>query len=255
MTILTAENITVRFGGVIANDDVSLKLERGKIIGLIGPNGSGKTTLFNALTGYAPIAKGKVTLLGKDITNLPPHKRTRRGLGRTFQIERPFEGLTVLENVLIPAFMIYQNRQDAEDWTFECLERVELEDRAKQLSSDLNLASLRKLELAKAIAVKPRILFLDEVMAGLDSEALEKMRTVITELSVDGISILMIEHSLNPKKIMYKSSGFFSKVIALSSGKKIDEGTLPEVMKNPKVREILGESQIEKEGENDSPSS
>ncbi len=240
MIVLTAENITVRFGGLTANDGVSLNLEKGKITGLIGPNGSGKTTLFNALTGYAPISKGKVALLGNDITHLPPHKRTRKGLGRTFQIERPFKGLTVLENILIPAFMIYQDRQDAEAWALECLERVGLEDRAKQLSSDLNLARLRRLELAKAIAVKPRVLFLDEVMAGLNPPALANMRTVVAELTVDRTAVLMIEHILDIKEVINKFGGFYNKVIVLSSGKKIDEGPLADVRKNPKVRKILG---------------
>ncbi len=242
MTVLTAENITVHFGGLVANENVSLKLEKGKILGLIGPNGAGKTTLFNALTGYAPIVQGSITLLGKDITNLPPYKRTRKGIGRTFQIEHPFAGLTVLENVLIPALMVYQDRQEAEAWALECLERVELEDRAKQPSTDLNLARLRRLELAKAIAVKPRVLFLDEMMAGLNPPALENMIKIVTSLTLDGTAILMVEHIMQAIIILS------DKVIALALGKKIAEGTAEKVMNDPEViKAYLGEeAEIEK---------
>ena len=230
-SILHAEGIRVQFGGVTAVDDVSLDLERGKILGLIGPNGAGKTTLFNALTGYAPLSSGKVTYLGRDITRMSPFARTRKGMGRTFQIERPFEGLTVLENVLIPAFLRFPARSDAELWAEECLTRVGLIDRRNQLSAELNLARRRRLELAKALAVKPRVLFLDELMAGLNPPALAEMIEFVLSLTQDGTAILMVEH------IMQAVIELSDHIIVLAFGKKIAEGTPEVVTSDPLVIE------------------
>ena len=230
-SILHAEGIKVQFGGVTAVDDVSLNLERGKILGLIGPNGAGKTTLFNALTGYAPLSGGKVTYLGRDITRMSPFARTRKGMGRTFQIERPFEGLTVLENVLIPAFLRFPARNDAELWAEECLTRVGLIDRRNQLSAELNLARRRRLELAKALAVKPRVLFLDELMAGLNPPALAEMIEFVLSLTQDGTAILMVEH------IMQAVIELSDHIIVLAFGKKIAEGTPEAVTSDPLVIE------------------
>ncbi len=229
--ILQADGVSVRFGGLTAVDEVSLELWRGKILGLIGPNGAGKTTLFNALTGYAPLSGGRVLYLGHDISTLPPFERTRRGLGRTFQIERPFEGLTVLENVLIPAFLRFPGRRDAEAWAEECLTRVGLIDRRNQLSAELNLARRRRLELAKALAVKPRVLFLDEIMAGLNPPALAEMIEFVLSLTQDGTAILMVEH------IMQAVIELSDHIIVLAFGKKIAEGTPDVVTSNPLVIE------------------
>ena len=229
--ILHAEGVSVRFGGLTAVDEVSLELGRGKILGLIGPNGAGKTTLFNALTGYAPLSAGRVVYLGHDVTRLPPFERTRRGMGRTFQIERPFEGLTVLENVLIPAFLRFPGRRDAEAWAEECLTRVGLIDRRNQLSAELNLARRRRLELAKALAVKPRVLFLDEIMAGLNPPALAEMIEFVLSLTQDGTAILMVEH------IMQAVIELSDHIIVLAFGKKIAEGTPEVVTSNPLVIE------------------
>src|SRR5690606_26389705 len=159
---LEAKGIVDQFGGLLAVNDVSLTREEGSILGLIGPNGAGKSTLFNALTGAAKNEKGEGELFGERVTRLPPYARSLLGMGRTFQIERPFEGLTVLENVLIPAFLRTSNRLEAERRAHTALEEVGLADRALQPSSDLNLARRRRLELAKALALEPRVLFLDE---------------------------------------------------------------------------------------------
>lgn len=230
-SILRAEGVRVQFGGLRAVDDVSLYLERGKILGLIGPNGAGKTTLFNALTGYTPLSGGRVTYLGRDITRASPFERTRKGMGRTFQIERPFEGLTVLENVLIPAFLRFPARRDAELWAEECLTRVGLIDRRNQLSAELNLARRRRLELAKALAVKPRVLFLDELMAGLNPPALAEMIEFVLSLTQDGTAILMVEH------IMQAVVELSDHIIVLAFGKKIAEGIPEAVTSNPLVIE------------------
>lgn len=228
---LEAENLTIRFGGLTAVNNVSLRLPEGQILGLIGPNGAGKSTLFNGVTGFERLRTGKVTLLGRDVTKLPPYLRTRLGMGRTFQIERPFEGLTVLENVLIAAFLHARTRAQAEEIAWRQLELVGLADRAQQPSSDLNLARRRRLELARALAVEPRVLFLDELMAGLNPPALAEMITLVRSLSARGVSIVMVEH------IMQAIIELCDNVIVLAFGEKIAEGTPAEVTANPRVIE------------------
>jgi branched-chain amino acid transport system ATP-binding protein len=229
--VLRAEGITVKFGGVTAVNNVSLSLGSGEILGLIGPNGAGKTTLFNAVTGFAPMHSGKITLLDKDITTLPAFKRTRLGFGRTFQTERPFEELTVLENVLIAAFLTVRRRSEAERLAMSVLEQVGLADRAHQPALDLNLARRRRLELAKALAVKPKVIFLDEIMAGLNPPALREMITFVRSLSAQGLAVLMVEH------IMEAIIELSDHVIVLASGEKIAEGTPQQVTSNERVIE------------------
>ncbi len=227
---LEANNITVQFGGLIAVNNVSLTLDEGAILGLIGPNGAGKSTLFNALTGYAK-AKGSITFEGRRVEKLPPYARMRLGMGRTFQIERPFEGLTVLENVLIPAFLHASGRVEAEVKALNALELVGLADRALQPSSDLNLARRRRLELAKALAVNPKVLFLDELMAGLNPPALKEMISFVRGLAHSGIAIIMVEH------IMEAVTELCQDVIVLAFGEKIAQGSPSAVMNDERVVE------------------
>jgi branched-chain amino acid transport system ATP-binding protein len=229
--VLWAEGVSVSFGGVAAVSNVSLRLGGGEILGLIGPNGAGKTTLFNALTGFVALDSGKVSMFGNDVTRLPPYKRTRLGMGRTFQTDRPFEELTVLENVLIPAFLTHPTRRAAERLALEVLEEVELADRAGQPAMDLNLARRRRLELAKALAVKPKILFLDEIMAGLNPPALREMISFVRALSGRGLAVLMVEH------IMEAIIELSDHVIVLASGEMIAEGTPENVTSNERVIE------------------
>jgi branched-chain amino acid transport system ATP-binding protein len=228
---LRAEGITVRFGGVTAVDDVSLSLRTGEILGLIGPNGAGKTTLFNALTGFVRPRAGKVFLFDRDVTKSPPFRRARAGCGRTFQTERPFEELTVLENVLVPAFLTERRRPAAEALALRALEQVGLVDRRDQPAMDLNLARRRRLELAKALAVKPRVLFLDEIMAGLNPPALREMIDFVARLRRQGLAILMVEH------IMEAIIELSDHVIVMASGAKIAEGAPRAVMSEPRVIE------------------
>lgn len=230
-TVLKAEGIKVQYGGLVAVNEVSLSLEKGRILGLIGPNGAGKSTLFNAITGFAPIKSGNVHFLGQDVTRLPPYLRTRQGMGRTFQTERPYEDLTVLENVLVAAFLKNPKRKDAERVAMSALEKVGLGDRAHQLSSDLNLARLRRLELAKALALEPEVLFLDEIMAGLNPPALKEMIDFLRGLTAEGMSIVMVEH------IMEAIIQLADHVIVLASGNQIAEGTATEVINDERVIE------------------
>lgn len=226
---LDVENITVKFGGVTAVNDISLSLPQGQILGLIGPNGAGKSTLFNAITGFAPTSGGKVAVFGKDVSNLPAYARTRVGMGRTFQTERPYEELTVLENVLVAAFLKNPKRSEAVEVAMHALSQVGLADRAHQLSSDLNLARLRRLELAKALALEPKILFLDEIMAGLNPPALKEMIDLVRGLTVNGTSIVMVEH------IMEAILKLADHVIVLASGNRIAEGSATDVINDPQV--------------------
>lgn len=230
-TVLKAENIKVQFGGLIAVNNVSLTLTKGQVLGLIGPNGAGKSTLFNAITGFTPISAGKITFLDQDVTRLAAYLRTRHGMGRTFQTERPYEEMTVLENVLVAAFLKNTRRKDAECAALAALEKVGLLDRANQLSSDLNLARLRRLELAKALALEPRVLFLDEIMAGLNPPALKEMIELLRTLTATGVSIVMVEH------IMEAIIQLADHVIVLASGNKIAEGSATEVINDANVIE------------------
>ena len=226
---LRAENITVRFGGVLAVDGVSLALKPAEILGLIGPNGAGKTTLFNAVTGFVPIESGRVTFFGEDVSHDPAYRRAQLGMGRTFQTERPFEELTVLENVLVAAFLRKARRAEAEQLAREMLERVGLADRADQPALDLNLARRRRLELAKALATQPRVLFLDEVMAGLNPPALREMIALVRSLGREGLAIMMVEH------IMEAIIELSDHVIVLANGRKIAEG---------KPRDVISDQQV-----------
>ncbi len=229
--VLEASDITVRYGGLVAVDNVSLALSEGRILGLIGPNGAGKSTLFNAITGFAPVAAGKVELYGEDVTHWPAYRRTRHGMARTFQTERPYEGLTVLENVMVAAFLKNAKRKDAEIAALACLEKVGLADRAHQLSADLNLARLRRLELAKALALEPKILFLDEIMAGLNPPSLKEMIELVRGLTSSGMAVVMVEH------IMEAIIELADHVIVLASGSRIAEGSALEVINDERVIE------------------
>lgn len=231
MPALEAEGVTIQFGGLVAVRDVSLRLEEGGILGLIGPNGAGKSTLFNGITGFERLRRGTIRLFGEDVSRAPAYRRARLGMGRTFQIERPFEDLTVLENVLIGAFMHTASRSEAERVAMEKLELVGLADRAPQPASDLNLARRRRLELARALAVQPRVLFLDELMAGLNPPALSEMIELVRDLTRQGVSIVMVEH------IMRAIVELCDHVIVLAFGEKIAEGTPREVTSNPRVIE------------------
>lgn len=229
--LLRASDLTVRFGGLTAVDGVSLSVDAGQVTALIGPNGAGKTTCFDALTGFVRPDGGQVLFEGSDVTRLPPHMRTRLGMARTFQTERPFEELSVLRNVLVSAFLRHPARADAEQVALEVLSRVGLQDRAEQPASDLNLARRRRLEVAKALALEPRILFLDEVMAGLNPPALAEMIAFLKILSRQGIAIVLVEHIL--EAVMQLADH----VIVLASGKIIAEGRPDVVTADPAVIE------------------
>ncbi len=226
---LRAEAIRVQYGGLMAVADVGFEVQEGEILGLIGPNGAGKTTLFNAVSGYVRPARGRVELFGKDVTGLPPYALARLGVGRTFQVVRPFPRLTVLGNVMVAAYLRHPSRAAAERAAAAVVARVGLARFRDEPAGSLTLPSRKRLEIAKALALEPRVLLLDEVVAGLNPREVEETIDLIREIRRGGVSIVIVEH------IMRVIMGLSDRVVALSFGKKLAEGTPAEVAANPEV--------------------
>ena len=225
------------FGGLAAVKDVDFKIERGEILGLIGPNGAGKTTIFNLVTGFIPPDTGTVTFDGKRVTGLkPPHKICLNHIGRTFQIVKPFNKMTVLENVMVGAFSWEKNQHEAKAYAREVMSFVGIAKLSDQLPANTTIADKKRLELARALATRPDMLLLDEVAAGLNPIETEEFIGIIRKISDQGITILMIEHVM--KAIMTLSD----RVVVLNHGEKIAEGA-PEVIAEDKrvIEAYLGE--------------
>ncbi|QXC62929.1 ABC transporter ATP-binding protein [Aquihabitans sp. G128] len=196
MPILETTEISVRFGGHMAVDNVSLSVEEGAITGLIGPNGAGKTTTFNVITGLQPPTRGRVSVGGQDITKLSAHKRARLGVARTFQRLELFGSLSVLDNVLTAAELNRVEGQDPEAASRALLERVGLGDLVAQRADSLSTGNARLVELARAMACRPRVLLLDEPASGLDEEETNRFAEILTELAAEGLGILLVEHDV-----------------------------------------------------------
>jgi branched-chain amino acid transport system ATP-binding protein len=239
--LLEVSNATKQFGGLAAVGGVSLKVRTGEIMGIIGPNGAGKTTLFNLISGHLDVTAGKIAINGEDVTNTGPAHRANSGLGRTFQIVRPIQSLTVLENVMVGAFASHRNRKDAEKHAWETLERVELTHRALVSAKSLTLADRKRLEVARAVAGKTELLMLDEVMAGLNPTEADRAIEMIKRLRDEGLSVLFIEHNLKVVRALADH------VLVIDYGLPIAEGTPTEVLANQKVIEAyLGVKKAEK---------
>ena len=191
MALLQVNHLTKNFGGLQAVSDVSFSLEKGEILGLIGPNGAGKTTAFNLITGFIDATRGEILFEGKNIIGLAPHKIVKRGIARTFQIVKPFLNLSVLENVVLAAFLKNPVRSKATREAKSILEFVNLTEKLDSYASDLTLGQQKKLEIARCLATKPKILFLDEPTTGLDPRGRQDMWGVIEELVKDGVTLLL----------------------------------------------------------------
>jgi len=217
------------FGGVLAVEDVGFDVAEGEILGLIGPNGAGKTTLFNLVSGYLRPTRGSVALFGRDVTGLAPFALARLGVSRTFQVVRPFPRLSVLENVMVGSFLRHRRAKDAEARALEVLALLGMEPLADAPASALTLAARKRLEIAKALALSPRLLLLDEVVAGLNPSEVTATIDVIRRIRQGRLTIVIVEHIL--RVIM----GLSDRVVVLDHGRKLAEGTPAQVAANPEV--------------------
>jgi len=217
------------FGGVLAVEDVGFDVAEGEILGLIGPNGAGKTTLFNLVSGYLRPTRGSVALFGRDVTGLAPFALARLGVSRTFQVVRPFPRLSVLENVMVGSFLRHRRAKDAEARALEVLALLGMEPLADAPASALTLAARKRLEIAKALALSPRLLLLDEVVAGLNPSEVTATIDVIRRIRQGRVTIVIVEHIL--RVIM----GLSDRVVVLDHGRKLAEGTPAQVAANPEV--------------------
>jgi len=239
MIVLETKELTKQFGGLTAVNAVSMHINEGDIVGLIGPNGAGKTTLVNAISGLNPPTSGQVFFFGKNTTGKTPEKMCRRRLSRTFQIPIPFPKMTVLENVMTAA--IFGNKpgavKDPAAHSRKMLEFVDFPIAEDTISEQLNTVQLKRLDLARALASGPKLLFLDELASGLSEGELKDMITLIFKIRDQGITILMIEH------IMQLIMNLCNRLVCIQFGTKIAEGTTEEVANDPKVtKAYLGDA-------------
>jgi branched-chain amino acid transport system ATP-binding protein len=234
--LLQVSGISKHFGGFTALSDVSIDIAPGERFGLIGPNGSGKTTLINCIAGALRNDGGSIRFEGVEVSNLPAYKRTRRGIARSFQLPRPFHSMSVLENLLVPyEYVAHLKESEAEKQAMEILERIGLAAKARAQANQLSQVELRKLELARAMAARPRLLISDEAMAGLSGSEVDEVLKILFDLNANGITVIMIEH------IMQAVMRFSQRVVCLDAGKIICEGTPASIVANPDVqRAYLG---------------
>lgn len=234
--ILTVDHLTKRFGGLIAVNDVSFELQEGEILGVIGPNGAGKTTLFNLISGAIKSDQGHVTFDGHRTEQMPPHEIADLGLVRTFQVVKPFGGLTVLENVMAGAFLRRSDAFAAEKHARAMLDRIGLMEFANRRAKGLTLASRKRLELARALATDPTVLLLDEVLAGLTPTEGVEMIQVVRSIRDGGISILIIEH------VMAAIMALSDRIAVIHHGELLAISEPESIVNNPKVvQAYLGE--------------
>ncbi|HEX5211662.1 MAG TPA: ABC transporter ATP-binding protein [Pseudolabrys sp.] len=231
--ILALESISKRFGAVVVADGVDLALNEGEALGIIGPNGAGKTTLFGIATGTVAPDAGRVVYAGEDITRLPPERRCRKGIARSFQIPQPFSGMTVFENVVVAAaFGGGASEASVYEPCAELLDRCGLADKANRRAGSLTLLDRKRLELARALATKPRILLLDEVAGGLTEHECAALVALIKQVRAGGVSIMWIEH------VVHALIAAVDRLAVLHGGKFIAKGEPHAVIKSPQVAEI-----------------
>jgi len=238
-SLLAVQSLSKRFGGFTALDGVSIDVRKGERFGLIGPNGSGKTTLINCVSGALATDGGSIVFDGEEISRLPAYQRTRRGIARSFQIPRPFASMSVLENLVVPLeYVVHRgslHTADTRGEAMEILRGMGLADKADTPSNQLSQVELRKLELARAMAARPRLLISDEAMAGLSSNEVSEVLEILFRLNGAGITIIMIEH------IMQAVMKFSQRVVCLDAGRIICEGTPQAIVRNADVqRAYLG---------------
>lgn len=234
--LLSVESISKHFGGFAALSKVNLTVAQGERLGIIGPNGSGKTTLINCICGFLRSDGGSIRFDGKNISGFAPHQRTRLGLARSFQIPRPFSSMSVAENIAVPLEYVVHRRSlhkaHVNSEARALLAQMGLADKADTKASALTQVDLRKLELARALATRPRLLILDEVMAGLAAAEVDEMLDMVLGVSQGGVAIIMIEH------IMRAIMRFSERVVCLDAGRIVAEAPPTSIIQDPMVRRI-----------------
>lgn len=229
MSLLRVENVTKKFGGIVANQDVSFDVGAGQIVGLIGPNGAGKTTMFNSIAGYFAPTSGAIWLKGRRISGLTPEQCARAGVGRTFQVARTFTSMTALENVMVGAFLADRSVAAARRSANELLHFVNLGRFADKPAGSMTISEQRRLAVARALAVRPELLLMDEVMAGLNPTEVRETVDVVLKIRERGIACLIVEHVL--EGIM----PIADRIVVLDYGRKIADGTPQDVSNDPQV--------------------
>lgn len=229
MSLLEVNQVCKRFGGLTANQDVSFCVDAGQVVGLIGPNGAGKTTLFNCIAGFFAPTSGRILLGGLDIAGLPPEACAKAGVARTFQVARTFASMTACENVMTAALLLEHNIAKARVAAMQWLGFVNLDRFADKPAASMTISEQRRLAVARALAIQPRILLMDEVMAGLNPSEVREAVEVVLKIRDKGIACLIVEHVL--EGIM----PIADKIVVLDRGVKIAEGTPQEVSNDPVV--------------------
>ncbi len=235
MTFLKIDNLTKSFGGLTAVHNLDLEVSEGEIVGIIGPNGSGKTTVLNLISGFLKPTQGRISFLGANITGMPRYRVNQKGIARTFQLSKPFLEFTVLQNVVVSRSYGHQpskSLKDAEAESRQILDQVGLLEKAGVLVKDLTVMQRKRLELARALATRPRLLLLDELMAGLNQAEADDACVLIRQIRSTSITILIVEH------IVKAICGLSDRIVVLNMGEKIAEAVPDEIIHDPKVIEV-----------------
>ncbi|MEM8915691.1 MAG: ABC transporter ATP-binding protein [Pseudomonadota bacterium] len=231
--LLRLESVSKNYGALKVTDNLSFELQQGEALGVIGPNGAGKSTMFNLIGGGVRPNEGTITYDSQDITNVPAATRCRLGIGRSYQIPHPFSGMTVFENLLVGgAFGSGQPEQDCYDHCIEVLEKTGMLSKANQKAGTLTLLDRKRLEMARALATKPKLLLLDEIAGGLTEHECQALIATIKEVHATGVSVIWIEH------IVHALLAVVDRLIVINFGQKIDDGDPQTVMNSPAVKEI-----------------
>jgi branched-chain amino acid transport system ATP-binding protein len=240
MAYLDINHVVRRFGGLMAVNDITVGIEQGEILGLIGPNGSGKTTLFNCINNYYPANSGEIIFKGIPITRKPTHEICRLGIGRTFQVVKPLRRMTVLDNVMAGAFLRTSSATKARDKAMEVLDFCELMHRTDMLAKDLPIADKKRMEIARSLAGDPELMLLDETAAGLNLKEIEAAMAIVKKIRDSGITCFVVEHVM--KFIM----GLSDRIMCINFGSEIARGTPKEIASHPEViKAYLGEEYAE----------